>query len=148
VIRFSVSRPVLRLAFPVLVVLERIASDTTLPDGKVIPCSSHLMVDSTDLWGPALYPSPDQFDGHRFLRKSQEGDKSSRFVQLSPDYNVFSGGRHICPGRFFASNELKLTPAHIRLKYNIRLAEGCEPKNLQLGFYTVVDPSTRLEEKR
>ncbi len=119
-----------------------------LPDGKVIPRGSHIMVDVTDLWDPAVYPSPDQFDGYRFLRKSQEGDKSSQFVQSGPDFYVFGGGRHICPGRLFASNELKLALAHVLLKYEIRLAKGCKPKNLQMGFYVVVDPSTRLEVRR
>ncbi|KXX80410.1 Fumitremorgin C monooxygenase [Madurella mycetomatis] len=132
-----------------LVVLERIASiDTVLPDGKVIPRGSHIMVDSTDLWNPAVYPNPDQFDAYRFLRRRQAGDKSSQFIQSSPDYNVFGGGRHICPGRFFASNELKLALAHLLSKYEIRLAKGCEPKNLQRGFYAMADPFTRLEVRR
>ncbi|KAH6856356.1 cytochrome P450 [Chaetomium sp. MPI-CAGE-AT-0009] len=132
-----------------LVVLERVAlKDTVLPDGKVIPRGSHIMVDSTDLWNPEVYPNPDQFDGHRFLRKRQEGDNASQFVQSSPNYNVFGGGRHICPGRFFASNELKLALAHILFKYDIRLAKGCEPKTLQHGFYAIVDPSVQLEVKR
>ncbi|GAB1310987.1 Ent-kaurene oxidase [Madurella fahalii] len=132
-----------------LVALERIASkDTALPDGKVIPRGSHIMVDSTDLWNPAVYPNPNQFDGHRFLRKRQEGDKSSQFVQSSPDYNVFGGGRHICPGRFFASNELKLTLVHILFKYEIRLAKSYAPKNIQRGFYAMVDPNTQLEVRR
>ncbi|KAK3901909.1 cytochrome P450, partial [Staphylotrichum tortipilum] len=132
-----------------MLVLERIASnDTALPDGRVIPRGSHIMVDATGLWNPAVYPSPDQFDGHRFLRRSQDGDKSSQFVQSSPDYNVFGGGRHICPGRFFASNELKLALAYVLLKYEIRLAKGCEPKNPQHGFYGMVDPSTQLEVRR
>jgi cytochrome P450 len=131
------------------VVLERVAlKDTVLPDGKVIPRGSHIMVDSTDLWDPEVYPNPDEFDGRRFLRKRQEGDKASQFVQSSPNYNVFGGGRHICPGRFFASNELKLALAHILFKYEIRLAKGCEPKTLQHGFYAMVDPSVQLEVKR
>ncbi|KAH6632069.1 cytochrome P450 [Chaetomium tenue] len=131
------------------VALERVAlKDITLPDGKVIPRGAHIMVDSTDLWNPAVYPNPDQFDARRFLRKRQEGDKASQFVQSSPTYNVFGGGRHICPGRFLASNELKLALAHILLKYDIRLGEGCEPKNLQHGFYVIGDPSVRLEVRR
>lgn len=129
--------------------LERTAlKDTALPDGKVIPRGSHIMVDSTDLWNPSVYPNPDEFDPRRFLRKREEGDKASQFVQSSPTYNVFGGGRHICPGRFFASNELKLALAHILLKYDIRLTEGCEPKSIPYGFYIIVDPSVQLEVKR
>lgn len=132
-----------------LVVLERKAlKDTALPNGRVIPRGSHIMVDSTDLWNPAVYPSPDSFDAYRFLRKRQGSDNSSHFVQSSPDYSVFGGGRHICPGRFFAANELKLALVHIILKYEVRLAGDYEPKNLQFGFYAVVDPFVQLKVRR
>lgn len=130
------------------VALERAATENTrLPDGSVIPRGAHIMVDSTTLWDPALYPNPDTFDGHRFLRKREEGDKSSQFVQSSPGYHVFGGGRHICPGRFFAANELKIALAHVLLKYDVRL-KGCDPKTLYSGFYGMVDPAVRFEVRR
>lgn len=130
-------------------VLERSALvDTPLPDGKVIPRGSHIMVDSTGLWDPSVYPNPDQYDGHRFLRKRNAGDKSSQFVQSGSNFHVFGGGRHICPGRFFAGNELKLALTHILLKYDIRLGEGCDPKPIHNGFYTMVDPTVQLEVRR
>ncbi|KAL2195584.1 cytochrome P450 [Corynascus similis CBS 632.67] len=132
-----------------LVTLERIASKSTiLPDGKVILRGSHIMVDSAALWDTELYPDPHQFDARRFLLKRQEGDQSSRFVQSSLSYNVFGGGRHICPGRFFVSNELKLALAHLLFKYDIRLAKNYQPRNLRDGFYTLVDPFTQLEVRR
>lgn len=130
-------------------VLERVAlSDTVLPDGKIIPRGSHLAVDSTTLWSPEIYPDPTQFDAERFLRRHKAGDKSSLFVQSSPEYNVFGGGRHICPGRFFANNELKLALAHILLDYDLRLAEGCDPKPIMMGFYAMVNPMVRLEVRK
>ncbi|KAK7928734.1 hypothetical protein PG985_005732 [Apiospora marii] len=133
-----------------LVVLERAAlRDTVLPTGQTIPAGSHIMVDSTDLWDPAVYPSPSEFDGYRFFRKREEGNVSSQFVQSGQDFHVFGGGRHICPGRFFANNELKLTLAHILLKYDIQLGQGCDnPRPLQMGFYAMVNPRVQLEVKR
>jgi cytochrome P450 len=113
-----------------------------------MPAGSHVMVDSTSLWDPAVYPNPNRFDGYRFLRKRESGDKASQFVQSGSDFSVFGGGRHLCPGRFFASNELKLAVAHILLKYDVRLAEGSEVKSLQLGVYKVVDPMVKLEVRR
>lgn len=97
----------------------------------MLPRGSHIIVDSTNLFGPALYLQ--DFDGYRYLRKHQEGDKSSQFVQSSQDFNVFGGGRHVCPGRFFASNELKLAMAHVLLKYDIRLAKGYTSKPMFFG---------------
>ncbi|KAK7981385.1 hypothetical protein PG988_003623 [Apiospora saccharicola] len=133
-----------------LVVLERAAlRDTVLPTGQVIPRGAHIMVDSSELWDPAVYPSPLKFDGYRFLRKREDNGSSSQFVQSGLGFHVFGGGRHICPGRFFASNELKLALAHILLKYDIRLAQGCDkPKPIQAGFYAMVNPMVQLEVRR
>ena len=129
--------------------MERAAlKDTTLPDGSIIPRGSHIMVDSTGLCDSAAYPNADQFDARRFLRKREAGDKGSQFVQSGGDYHVFGGGRHICPGRFFASNELKLILAHVLLKYDIRLAEGCSPKVVHNGLFVMADPTVQLEVKR
>ncbi|TLD23314.1 hypothetical protein PspLS_07079 [Pyricularia sp. CBS 133598] len=131
------------------VVLERVAlKDTALPDGRVIPRGSHVMVDSMDLWKSEIYPDPDKFDGRRFLKRREAGDSASQFVQSSPDYHVFGGGRHICPGRFFAAQELKLALAHVLVKYDVRLADGCDPKVLPNGFFVMADPTVRFEVRR
>lgn len=123
--------------------LERkVIRDTTIPDGTILPKGSHVMVDSRSLW------SPEDYDGYRFLKRRQVGDKTSLFVQSSNDHNVFGGGRHICPGRFFASNELKICLAHVLLKYDFRLKDGYFPKPLQLGVYAMVDPAVQLEVRR
>ena len=111
-----------------------------------MPRGTHIMVDSTNLWDSEEYPNPHEFDGHRFLRKREAGDKSSQFVQSSTNYHVFGGGKHICPGRFFANNELKLALAQVLLKYDVRL-KG-ETQSLNMGFYKVVNPFVKLEVKR
>jgi cytochrome P450 len=135
--------------YPDPVGLERVVlKDVILPSGQRIPAGSHVMVDSTNLWDHAVYPDPDRFDGYRFLRKREAGNKTSQLVQSGSEFSVFGGGRHLCPGRFFASNELKLAVAHILLKYDIQLAEGYEVGSLQLGVYKVVDPMVKLEVKR
>ncbi|KAK4653858.1 hypothetical protein QC762_511260 [Podospora pseudocomata] len=132
-----------------LVVLERaVLRDTALPDGRILPRGSQIVVDSTNICDPSFYPNPDQFDGYRFLRKREAGDTTSQFVQSSEDFYVFGGGRHVCPGRFFASIELKLALAHILLKYDMRFAEGCDPKPMMNGLYAMVDPTVQLEVRR
>ncbi|KAJ1323892.1 cytochrome P450 monooxygenase 1 [Microdochium nivale] len=131
------------------VVLERAAlKDVTLPDGRVIPRGAHIMVDSTQLWDSSVYPDADKFDARRFLRMREAGDKSCAFVQTSPDFLVFGAGRHICPGRFFASNELKLAMAHVLLKYDIQLAEGCSAEPMSNGFFAVVNPMVQMRVQK
>ena len=129
--------------------LERVAlKDTTLPTGENLPRGSHIMGDCTDLRSPNKYPRPDHFDGYRFLRKREAGDKFAQFVQSGPDFSVFGGGRHTCPGRYFASNEVKLAMAHILLKYEIRMAKGYQSSMVQMGVYKMVDPVVQLEVRR
>ncbi len=38
----------------------------------------------------------------------------------------FGFGRHACPGRFFAANEIKLVLAQLLLNYDMKLPEGAE----------------------
>lgn len=106
------------------------------------------MVDSTNLWDPAQYSNPNAFDPYRFLRKREAGDKFSQFAQSGPEFSVFGGGRHLCPGRFFAGNEIKLAMAHVLGKYDIRLADGYTSRPMEMGVYRVVDPMVKFEVRR
>ncbi|KAI9376758.1 cytochrome P450 [Aspergillus egyptiacus] len=134
---------------PALVGLERkVIRDTFLPDGTRIPQGAHIMVDSSDMWSAEVHDHPESYDGYRFLKRRQAGDKASQFVQSSREHNTFGGGRHICPGRFFASNELKLCLAHILLKYDVRLKDGYCSRPVQFGVYVIVDPVAELEVRR
>ncbi|KAJ5646066.1 cytochrome P450 [Penicillium lividum] len=134
---------------PTLVGLERkVIRDTTLPDGTTISKGSHIMVDSSDMWSPEVHNNPDVYDGYRFVKRRHVGDKASQFVQSSREQNAFGGGRHICPGRFFASTELKICLAHILFKYDVRLKEGYFSAPVSLGVYASVDPVAQLEVRR
>ncbi|KAJ5128556.1 hypothetical protein N7526_006722, partial [Penicillium atrosanguineum] len=95
-----------------------------------------IMVDSRDMWSPEVYDDPKLYDGYRFSKRRQARDKASRLVQSSREHNVFGGGRHISPGRFFASNELK---------YDIRLKDSYCSRPVQFGVYTSVEPVAQLE---
>ncbi|CAI6331407.1 unnamed protein product [Periconia digitata] len=132
-----------------VVALERVAlKDVILPTGHTLPRGTHIMVDSTSLLSPAHYSDPESFVADRFLRKREAGDNFSQFVQSGPDYSVFGGGRHICPGRFFAGNELKIAMAHVLDKYNIRLKKGYVSTPLEIGVYKVVDSKVAFEIRR
>ncbi|KAF7714904.1 Uncharacterized protein PECH_007854 [Penicillium ucsense] len=129
-----------------LVGLERKAiRDTTLPDGTLIPKGSHIMVDSSDMRNPEVHDHPDVYDGYRFVKRRQAGEKASQFVQASREHKTFGGGRHICPGRFFANAELKICLAHILLDYDVRLKEGYCSKPMSFGVYAGVDPVAEFE---
>jgi Cytochrome P450 len=78
------------------------------------------------------YSNPAKYDALRYARQmdlidaadEQRDDNHLRkanlsMVSTSPEYQPFGHGRHACPGRFFAANELKLLLAYAVLNYEI-----------------------------
>lgn len=103
------------------------------------------------MWDPAVYPDPLTYDGYRFLRLRQDGGKTASaaaLVSTSPEHAAFGMGKHICPGRFFAANEVKIALARILLDYDVRLAKDRDPKIVELGFEMLSDLSAKLEVRR
>jgi len=62
-------------------------------------------------------------------------------VSLGPEYILFGTGRHACPGRFFAVNELKAMLAYVLLNYDIKLVDGNRrPDNIWVGGACSANP--------
>lgn len=83
----------------------------------------------------SYYPDPETFDAHRYLKlRSQPGHENlHQFVALSTDNMLFGHGQHACPGRFFASNQIKILLCFLLLKYDWRFAPGYEvPKDTEV----------------
>jgi cytochrome P450 len=108
------------------------------------------VVASTRRRDPKYYSDPEKFDGYRFLKMRAEPGKENvaQFVSTSPDHLGFGHGQHACPGRFFASNEIKIIFCHILLKYDWRVIEGQEPKAGVQGWNLYADPRAKLEIRR
>lgn len=106
--------------------MRRVAEkNITLSDGTLIPQDTSLMVSAGSMWDDSIYPSPYKFDPYRFLRlREQPGhETSAQLVSPSPEHMGFGFGKHACPGRFFAANEIKIALCHILLKYEFRLTD-------------------------
>lgn len=108
-----------------------------------------------------LYSNPYEFDGFRFSREADaaaaastvgtndpDSDQKEKFlnhkmfVTTSPEYLPFGHGKHACPGRFFASNELKLIMMHILRNYEFRLAPECGGKRpANQGIFGIIRPA-------
>ncbi|KAL5365631.1 cytochrome P450 [Aspergillus floccosus] len=131
--------------------MRRLASeDVKLSDGTIIPKGSNLFVSSGNMWDPSVYPDPEKFDPYRFLklREIPGHETSAQLASPSPEHLGFGFGKHACPGRFFAVNEVKIALCHILLKYEIRLPEGYTPVKRNMGISLNVDPLARLLVKR
>ncbi|KAJ3514885.1 hypothetical protein NLJ89_g2106 [Agrocybe chaxingu] len=68
-----------------------------------------------------------------------------QMVSLSPDYIVFGMGRHACPGRFFAVNEIKVMLAHVLLTYDVKLPNnGPRPENVWMFANCSPNPTAEV----
>jgi cytochrome P450 len=54
-------------------------------------------------------------------------------------------GKHSCPGRFFAGNELKCMMAHLILNYDIKAEkEGVRPQNIHMAGAIMPDMQANI----
>lgn len=67
-------------------------------------------------WGA----NADSFDPRRFLKETGSGKK----IPDDTGYRAFGGGKHLCPGRFFATNEILAVVALFVSRYEMRPANG------------------------
>lgn len=125
--------------------LERKAlRDVVLPNGMTLPRGTNIAVDSSTMWDSAVYPNPFTYDGYRFLRLRQSGNTSAALASTSPEHIAFGIGKPICPGRFFAANEVKIALARILLSYDIRTVSG-EARVVEMGFEMLSNPEAKVE---
>ena len=106
---------------------------------------------------PNNYDDPNTFVPHRFLRSQGEADQqkqgeerkggSTNAVDTSLTFLSFGHGRHNCPGRFFAANELKLLLAYVALKYEIEPLER-RPEHVAFGSTMTPDANVVIRVRR
>lgn len=114
---------------------------TTLPKGTLVSVampSVHLNAD--------VYPDPETFDAFRFSRMREEDSMKYQTVSTDCDFIPFGHGRHACPGRFFAVNELKAMLAHVVLHYDVQLDGGSrtKPRSEYFGDIALANTAARV----
>ncbi|KAK3640734.1 hypothetical protein LTR22_016853 [Elasticomyces elasticus] len=98
---------------------------------------------------PNVFEHPDVFDPCRFLREREKpGQQHSwQHVSTSAHHTAFGFGRHACPGRFFASNEIKIVMAHMLMKYDWRV-DGDVPQNVEFQGAMMTPPHVVVQLRR
>lgn len=135
-----------------------------MPTGQVLPKGTHIGVPHPYAPGSTvrannLYTAPGQpalgeFAPWRYfdLRKIPGEENKHQFTTISADSPVFGIGPQACPGRFFASDVIKVSLVELLKRYDFALgadgeniAKGVQrPAGIPTRFATVVDPSTSI----
>ncbi|KAI1145080.1 cytochrome P450 [Nemania diffusa] len=105
---------------------------------------------------PANTPHPEVFDGLRQYRvfKQATQDKSANSSKLqfaSPTTTIlnFGYGKAACPGRFFASLEIKMIFVKLLTEYDFKFLPGAgRPSNMMVHEFLFTWPWTKMLVKR
>ncbi|KAJ0280642.1 hypothetical protein COL940_006139 [Colletotrichum noveboracense] len=138
---------------------RKVLQPFTLSNGQTIPSGVLIELPSAAVnMDDNLYPSSSQFDAFRFSKLRQNKVKATEdgtevghlFSSVGQKSLNFGFGRHVCPGRFFASVEIKMIVAIILLNFDIMLAEGETEryKNIEIGVQSMPDPAKTIRLKR
>jgi ent-kaurene oxidase len=167
-----------RLISIVAVTFERVVTkDYVLSDGLVIPANTTIGVPAHAIsMDPDLHPRPETFDGFRFAEHSPKGQDEDRksnkndgqpacgdttetattrthsvaYSAAHPASMAFGYGRHACPGRFFASAEIKAIMVYLLRNYDFKFpADRTErPPSLVFETQNLPNPDGRILFKR
>lgn len=109
--------------------MERLVHvDYAMSDGFIIPAHTSIGVATQAIsMDPNIYPDPDKYDAFRFSKLREvdpERAGKMQFASSNPQSMGFGFGRYACPGRFFASNEIKAILAHVLTHYDFKFPQG------------------------
>lgn len=144
--------------------MNRIAiDDYTFADGSFVPKGTNIVLAADHAhMNPDTYPDPEKFDPFRFIKMKLDNANGSSpasetplsalssvkkfdMVSTSSDSLGFGHGRHACPGRYFATSELKLMLAHVVMRYDVKLEkEGVRPADLWIATTRTPNPTAEV----
>ena len=139
--------------YPTVSMHRYIEKPTKLSDGSRLPKGAWVTVAATPAKDPNIWSQPETFDGFRFYSLRQQPGNENRYqlTTTNSEQIGFGVGKHACPGRFFASHELKILLAHLIVQFDWKLSDGennpndnddrnfqsIRPKALEIGTETM-----------
>jgi len=126
----------------------------TTPSGVKLPYNTTVAVPSyTVLHDEETYPDAHEFKPFRFSEQRSDENvgyvkrAGKQFATTSKEYLAFGHGKHACPGRFFAANELKLILAHVVMNYDFEIQES-RPRNKWYGMVRVPPMEAKMRIRK
>jgi cytochrome P450 len=124
-----------------------------MSDGVVLPANIIVGAATDPLChDPERYTNPEVFDHLRFYNnpKPTKDANDEQFTTLSIDSLAFGFGRLACPGRWYASAQVKLILATLLLDYDVQFPEGqvTRPPNLSSDERILPDRTQALRVRR
>ncbi|EUC48236.1 hypothetical protein COCMIDRAFT_87809 [Bipolaris oryzae ATCC 44560] len=134
---------------------RRTLKGITLSNGQYIPPGVTIEVPSAAIYtDESVFPSSETFDGLRAYNARSTGKASdiarNQFVTTNEENLTFGYGRHACPGRFFAANEIKMVVARLVLDYDVKMPndETKRYTQIEIGKQSMPDPTKTLAFKK
>ncbi|KAJ8081980.1 hypothetical protein PM082_007826 [Marasmius tenuissimus] len=96
------------------------SNGVVIPPGTYVGYAAHAVHQD-----PEVYSQPQEFIPTRFsdMRAGEESIKHQT-VTPTPEWLIFGVGKHACPGRFFAVNEIKSMLVYLVRNWDVRFDEG------------------------
>ncbi|KAG6840059.1 hypothetical protein C0991_009289 [Blastosporella zonata] len=135
-----------RLNMLVHLMMERVVRQPfTFSDGTVIPAGSTVAIAGYPAhMNETSYKDPHTFQPFRFVEKREQTGRKFDMVSTHTDFLAFGHGLHSCPGRFFASAELKLMLAHVVMTYDVQM-EGDARRPDDVWYLMTCIPNPKAE---
>ncbi|EUC27053.1 hypothetical protein COCCADRAFT_10237 [Bipolaris zeicola 26-R-13] len=134
---------------------RRTLKGITLSNGQYIPAGVMIEVPTVAVYqDELLYPSSGTFDGFRAYKTCSTGNAAdiarNQFATSNEENLTFGYGRHACPGRFYAANEIKMILARLILDYDIKMPNNERERHAQIdvGKISLPDPTKMLAFKK
>ncbi|OTA60394.1 cytochrome P450 [Hypoxylon sp. EC38] len=146
-----------RTSPPTTTGLKRLFRESyTFQDGLHIPRGTYVCMPIHAIENdPAHTPNPDVFDGLRQYRLTQHHqqkqddsvhtEKGSQFSTPTTTILNFGYGKAACPGRHFASLEIKMVFVKLLMEYDIKFPPGAgRPSNMTVHEFLFTWPWTKM----
>ncbi len=134
---------------PTLLSMHRVMMQNyQLSNGTMLSKGAHVSMAVNAIQNdPDVTPNPEVFDGLRYYKLRQQ-DGEGHLHQFSTTQEKilnFGHGANSCPGRFFASLEIKIILVRLIMDYDWKLPEGQgRPANLSAHEFVFPNPDAKI----